>query len=344
MCRLVVEAVKAGNEDVIADVKRIAVFSDKLPETPEDFCNQIFHTVYMGMEKQSSKETRQRAKDLAERIGSHHIDMNIDDTFHATKNLLTQGTGFEPKFRVHGGSATENLALQNIQARSRMVIAYYYAQMLPTVRQRPGGGSLLVLGSSNVDECLRGYLTKYDCSSADLAPISALSKRDLKSFIWWAAKNFDMPILEEFIHATPTAELEPITENYVQSDEIDMGMTYDELSRFGRLRKESKLGPYGMFLRLVEEWGGEGKLSPREVATKVKRFYHFHYINRHKQAVATPGVHVEDYSPDDHRFDLRPLVYPPAFQGWSFQKIDKRVEAIEKALDKKQKKAEGGLQ
>jgi NAD+ synthase (glutamine-hydrolysing) len=182
MCRLVVEAIKAGNEEVIADVKRIAVYSDKLPETPEEFCNQIFHTVYMGMEKQSSKETRQRAKDLAERIGSYHTDMNIDDTFHATKNLLTQGTGFEPKFKVHGGSATENctflrpsnntggysfsylwigmltylVALQNIQARSRMVIAYYYAQMLPTVRQRPGGGSLLVLGSSNVDECLRG--------------------------------------------------------------------------------------------------------------------------------------------------------------------------------------------
>jgi NAD+ synthase (glutamine-hydrolysing) len=38
------------------------------------------------------------------------------------------------------------------------------------------------------------------------------------------------------------------------------------------------------------------------------------------------------------------LFYPPAFQGWSFQKIDKRVEAIEKALEKKQKKAEGGLQ
>ncbi|KAI1030640.1 hypothetical protein LB505_004121 [Fusarium chuoi] len=78
-----------------------------------------------------------------------------------------------------------------------------------------------------------------------------------------------------------------------------------------------------MFLRLVEEWGGEGKLSPREIATKVKRFYHFHYINR------------ENYSPDDHRFDLRPLFYPPAFQGWSFQKIDKRVEALEKALEKK---------
>ncbi|KAL6910440.1 hypothetical protein GGI43DRAFT_390145 [Trichoderma evansii] len=339
MCRLVVQAVKDGNEEVIADVKRLAAFSDKLPDTPEEFCNQIFHTVFMGMEAQSSKETRQRAKDLASRIGSHHIDMNIDDTFHATKNLLTQGTGFEPKFKVHGGSVAENLALQNIQSRSRMVIAYYYAQMLPTVRQRPGGGGLLVLGSSNVDECLRGYLTKYDCSSADLNPIGSISKSDLKRFIAWASKSFDMPILEEFIHAIPTAELEPITENYVQSDEADMGMTYDELSRFGSLRKQHKLGPYGMFLRLLNEWGGHGKLSPREIADKVKRFHYYHWLNRHKATVSTPAYHAESYSPDDHRFDLRPFLYPAAFGSWSFKKIDERVAALEKAMERKQAKA-----
>ena len=32
-------------------------------------------------------------------------------------------------------------------------------------------GSLLVLGSANVQEALRGYMTKYDCSSADINPI-----------------------------------------------------------------------------------------------------------------------------------------------------------------------------
>ena len=56
-----------------------------------------------------------------------------------------------------------------------MVTAYYYAQLLPTVRKRPGGGSLLVLGSANVGESLRGYLTKYDCSSADINPIGGVS-------------------------------------------------------------------------------------------------------------------------------------------------------------------------
>lgn len=90
-----------------------------------------------------------------------------------------------------------------------------------------------------------------------------------------------------------------------------------------------------MFLRLLAEWGGEDKLSPREVADKVKRFYHFHYVNRHKQTVSTPAYHAETYSPDDHRFDLRPFLYPSAFEGWAFKKIDERVASLEKALERK---------
>lgn len=40
---------------------------------------------------------------------------------------------------------------------------------MPWVRGKQG--FLLVLGSANVDEALRGYLTKYDCSAADINPI-----------------------------------------------------------------------------------------------------------------------------------------------------------------------------
>ena len=56
-----------------------------------------------------------------------------------------------------------------------MVVAFLLAQLTPWVRGRPG--YLLVLGSANVDECLRGYLTKYDCSSADINPIGGISKQ-----------------------------------------------------------------------------------------------------------------------------------------------------------------------
>jgi NH3-dependent NAD+ synthetase len=31
-----------------------------------------------------------------------------------------------------------------------------------------------------------------------------------------------MPLLQKFVDAPPTAELEPITETYTQSDEVDM--------------------------------------------------------------------------------------------------------------------------
>lgn len=90
-------------------------------------------------------------------------------------------------------------------------------------------------GLGSADRPLR-YYTKYDCSSADINPIGGISKTDLKAFIKWAITAFDMPILEDFLDAIPTAELEPFSDKYVQSDEIDMGMTYDEVRRRGPVR------------------------------------------------------------------------------------------------------------
>lgn len=90
-----------------------------------------------------------------------------------------------------------------------MVVAYLFAQLLPWVRGKFGG--LLVLGSANVDESLRGYLTKYDCSSADLNPIGAISKTDLKRFIAFAETEFDLPVLKELVvsHKPSTCRIFP---------------------------------------------------------------------------------------------------------------------------------------
>lgn len=134
-------------------------------------------------------------------------------------------------------------------------------------------------------------------SSADINPIGGISKTDLKKFIAHGQTHFNLPVLERywcnissscaershsFITAVPTAELEPITESYVQSDEVrsvgrftlnsvwlndveaDMGMTYEELSVFGRLRKVEKCGPYTMFTKLLHEWGS--RLSPTQAS------------------------------------------------------------------------------
>ncbi|KAI0039877.1 glutamine-dependent NAD synthetase with GAT domain-containing protein [Auriscalpium vulgare] len=331
MCRLVAEAASRGEQQVIADARRMVGEPEDSPYLPTDareFSSRIMHTCYMGTEN-SSAETRGRAKDLAQAIGSYHTDLNMDTIVTAVRSLFGLVTGVKPQFRAHGGSGAENLALQNIQARLRMVLAYMFAQLLPWVRGRQGG--LLVLGSANVDESLRGYLTKYDCSSADVNPIGGISKTDLKRFIAWAQGQFDLPILASFLDAVPTAELEPITETYVQADEADMGMTYDELSVFGRLRKVEKRGPYSMFTKLVQEWSSI--LSPTQIAEKVKHFYFEYARNRHKMTTLTPSYHAESYSPDDNRFDLRPFLYPSRFP-WQFRKIDQVAATLPDRSDK----------
>lgn len=112
----------------------------------------------MGMEKNSSAATRKRAADLAKAIGANHLDFDIDPVYDAQVKLLQSVTGFEPKFKMYGGTKVSNLALQNIQARTRMLNAYALAQLLPQIRGRREGapGSLLVLGSANISESLRG--------------------------------------------------------------------------------------------------------------------------------------------------------------------------------------------
>lgn len=117
-----------------------------------------------------------------------------------------------------------------------------------------------------------------------------------------------------------------------QTDEADMGMTYAELSWYGRLRKIHRCGPFSMYLHLVGGAGGiwEG-MDVGEVARKVKLFWRSHAINRHKMTTLTPSYHAENYSPDDNRFDHRPFLYATAFTA-QFAAIDADVEARRRAV------------
>lgn len=323
MCGLAVDAAAAEETNgeggsVASEVRRLMGLEGKeaLPRDPRELANYVLHTCFMGTEN-SSRATRVRAGDLAGQIGAHHSNITIDAIVSAVVGVFRVLTGKVPRFSSRGGTSVEDLALQNIQARLRMVMAYLLAQLLPWTRGRRG--FLLVLGSANVDESLRGYLTKYDCSSADLNPIGGISKVDLRRLLGWAARERGYVALAEIAAAPPTAELRPLPEGAAESDEHsqideeDMGMTYDELSQFGRLRKVARCGPVSMFQNLLSAWR---HLSPAEIAAKVKRFFYFYSINRHKMTTLTPSYHAEEYSPDDNRFDLRPFLYPT---GWRRQ-------------------------
>jgi len=345
MCQLVVQAAPHDSQ-VAKDVRRICQkeeYNEKngeeetwLPSTPQEFANYILHTIFMGTEH-SSQNTTLRSKRLGEVIGSYHLNVPIDTMVKAVIQTFALATGGPvPQFESQGGTMTQDLALQNIQARLRMVTAYLFAQLLPWSRKRKG--FLLVLGSANVDEGLRGYMTKYDCSSADLNPIGAISKGDLKRMLLWGADHYGKRrttpstdsesskgddtlrvVLEEIAGAPPTAELRPLADavtgggtgdtnaEHSQLDEEEMGMTYEELGWFGRLRKFNRCGPVSMFRTLCIQW--RDTCTPRQVAIKVQRFFYYYAVNRHKMCTLTPSYHAEGYSPDDNRFDLRQFLY-----------------------------------
>ncbi|KAI3840511.1 hypothetical protein MKX03_000798 [Papaver bracteatum] len=324
MCQLVVKEIANGDEQVKADAIRIGHYTDgQYPTDSKEFAKRIFYTIFMGTEN-SSDATRSRAKLLADEIGSWHLDVSIDTVISSLLSLFQTLTGKRPVYKVDGGSNTENLELQNIQARIRMVLAFMLATLLPWAHSKPG--FYLVLGSSNVDEGLRGCLTKYDCSSADINPIGSINKQDLRAFLKWAAVHLDYPSLAEIEAAPPTAELEPIRPNYSQLDEVDMGMTYEELSIYGRLRKIFRCGPVSMFQNLCYKWGG--RLSPLEIGNKVKYFFKYYSINRHNMTVLTPSYHAESYSPEDNRFDLRQFLYNSSWPH-QFRKIDDLVNQLD---------------
>ena len=250
MCVLLANHTQSNpHSDVAKELRRVCCVNDDswIPSSSKEIAYMIFHTSFMGTEN-SSEETKSRAAALADQIGSYHQSLKIDIIVQAILTLFQLTTGKLPSFVINGGSNVEDLALQNIQARLRMVLSYLFAQLLPWVRGR--SGFLLVLGSANVDEGLRGYMTKYDCSSADVNPIGGISKQDLKKMLLWAVEIYGWTALKDVVEAKPTAELRPIAKGskkeHTQTDEEDMGMTYDELGIFGRLRKIERCGPVSM--------------------------------------------------------------------------------------------------
>uniref|UniRef100_M3Y9R3 Glutamine-dependent NAD(+) synthetase n=1 Tax=Mustela putorius furo TaxID=9669 RepID=M3Y9R3_MUSPF len=304
MCRQVCEAVKQGNQEELADIRTIMDKLSYTPQNPWDLCGHVLTTCYLASEN-SSQETCGRARELAQQIGSHHIGLNIEPTVTAVVGIFSLVMGRRPLFEAHRGSRRENLALQNIQAQLRMAVAYLFAQLSLWARGAHGG--LLVLGSANVDERPLPILTVCPCSGSTS---HSQADGDLTYFphIVCCSETLRSSLLFfSILAALATTELEPLTDGQVsQMDEEDMGMTYTELSVYGRLWKVAKAGPYSMFCRLVTMW--KEVCSLQQVADRVRRFSKYQ-ANRHNTTTLTPAYHAESYSPDDNRFDLRPFLY-----------------------------------
>ncbi|NLG65468.1 MAG: NAD(+) synthase [Actinobacteria bacterium] len=103
------------------------------------------------------------------------------------------------------------LACANVKPRLRMTTLYVFSNLL----------GYRVLGSSNRSEIHVGYFTKHGDGGADLLPLGALTKSQVRAL----AEHLEIP--RRIIDKPPSAGLWA-----GQTDEGEMGLTYEELDAY----------------------------------------------------------------------------------------------------------------
>ena len=102
----------------------------------------------------------------------------------------------------------DRVAVGNLKPRLRMATLYYYAN----------SRHYLVMGTGNKSELACGYFTKHGDGGVDILPLGDLLKTQVREL----ARELGIP--EEIIAKPPSAGLWE-----GQTDEGEMGITYDEL-------------------------------------------------------------------------------------------------------------------
>lgn len=174
------------------------------------------------------------AVNLAQELGIKYKVIDIDPLLEPVENICKGGLD----------EAHAKVASANLKARMRMMILYYYANAL----------NRLVVGTGNRTELLVGYFTKYGDGGADILPLGALYKTDVRVL----ARHLGLP--SEILKKKPTAGLWPD-----QTDEEDLGIKYELLDEILYLMTEKNQNE--------EEIARKLKVAYREVV-KVKIMMH----------------------------------------------------------------------
>jgi NAD+ synthase len=165
-------------------------------------CKKAFpdNTLGVILPCMSNPDDRKHAELLAKKF---KIPFEVVDLEAAFKAMVKSLTGEEYDKAKHKG-----MGFANIKPRLRMTALYYFAHK----------HSYLVAGTDNKSEAMIGYFTKYGDGGVDFLPITSLYKRDVRAL----AKHLGVP--KEIIEKHPSAGLWE-----GQTDEGEMGITYDEL-------------------------------------------------------------------------------------------------------------------
>ena len=166
-------------------------------------CRQAFPQSMLGvlMPCYSSQEDEEHALTVADKFSMPTKTVVLNSVFDTLLKVLPDSVA----------PAASQVAEANLKVRLRMLTLYYFANQL----------RYMVVGSSNRSELAIGYFTKYGDGGVDILPLGNMVKREVREL----ASFLSIP--QEIINKPPSAGLWP-----GQTDEGDLGFSYDELDRY----------------------------------------------------------------------------------------------------------------
>jgi len=249
---------------------------------------QLLKCAYQST-KNSSNVTFQAAKEIAQAVGATFINWNVDQLVENYIGIIENAIGRDLKWE------TDDLALQNIQARSRSPSVWLLANIF----------NGLLLATSNRSESAVGYATMDGDTSGGLSPLAGIDKDFIRQWLKWletTGLHGLKPIPElKFINAQqPTAELRPGLE---QTDEKDL-MPYDLLNAIEKAAIRDRQTPLEI-LYLLESCF---EYPRKQLIIWIERFFKLWVQNQWKRERFAPSFHLDDESLDPKTWCRFPIL------------------------------------
>ncbi len=248
----------------------------------ESIISQLVTVVYQSTEN-SSERTLEAAKTLATSVGARFYQWSIDDDIKNAQKIIETVVNRQLSWQ------TDDIVLQNIQARSRSPIIWMLANLQNS----------LLITTSNRSEGGVGYATMDGDTSGSLAPIAGVGKPFIIHWLKWAEEHLSYPALEKVNNLTPTAELRP--ENYGQSDEDDL-MPYETLNQIEGLFINRKQSPTAIYQELSQS------LPKTQAVEYVIKFFDLWSKNQWKRERLAPSFHIDEYNIDPRSWSRFPIL------------------------------------
>ncbi len=272
---------KGGIEELFAVDELITL---PFEEQVKKIMHKLLVCAYQGT-KNSGEDTFRSAEELARSLGATFYHWSVEDEVKSYTKKIETAIGRELSWE------TDDITLQNIQARSRSPIIWMLANL----------NRALLLTTSNRSEGDVGYATMDGDTSGSIAPIAGVDKHFIRNWLLWAEKTMGQTGLR-FVNAlTPTAELRP--SERTQTDEKDL-MPYSILVEIERLAIKERLSPLMVFETLQNK-----NLEDTELLRlHIKKFYTLWTRNQWKRERIAPSFHVDDFNVDPRSWCRFPIL------------------------------------